>query len=220
MERSYGVVWREGAQSSHSGKLELLPRSMRLEGREGSTEVPYEGVAAVRVGRLASDRIDGRPSIIVERRSGAPIAIATVAQQSVVSEIAERLAALQLGAQTTRRLVVVVPLKPGSQEAVAELLDKGPPFDPASIAALDRHEVFLTSDEAVFVFESREGIDSLAPQLADPKIWQAADRWREHVLGAPRIAEDAYSWARSDPPEDASFLPTPGPGYSEGGDIF
>jgi hypothetical protein len=220
MERSYGVVWREGARSSRSGKLELLPRSLRLEGRDGSTEVPYEGVAAVRVGRLAPDRIDGRPSIIVERRTGAPIAIATVAQQSVVSEIAERLAALQLGARTTHRLVVVVPLKPGAQPAVSALLEKGPPFDPVSVAALDRHEVFLTSDEAVFVFESREGIDALAPQLMDSKIWAAADEWRELVAGAPRIAEDTYSWARTEPPEDASFLPTPGPGYSEGGEIY
>src|SRR5512140_3142825 len=93
--------------------------------------------------------------------TGDTITIATVAQPSVVGEIAERLAALQLGAQTSRRLVVVVPLEPGEHTSVSRLLKQGPPFDPASIAGLDRHEAFVTPDEAVFVFESELGADAL-----------------------------------------------------------
>jgi len=62
-----------------TGKLELLPRALHLEGRDESREVPYDGVAAVRVGRSASDRINGGPAVVVERRSGDPITIATVA---------------------------------------------------------------------------------------------------------------------------------------------
>jgi polyphosphate glucokinase len=38
--------------------------------------------------------------------------------------------------------------------------------------------------------------------------------------GPPGITEDAYSWTRGEPMEDVSFLPTPGPGDSEGGDIY
>jgi hypothetical protein len=220
MKRSYGVVWREGSRVPVTGKLELLPRAMHLEGLNAEQAIPYERVAAIRVGRSVSDRINGGPSVVVERRMGDPITIATVAQPSVVGEIAERLAALQLGAQTSRRVVVIVPLKPGEHASVTRLLEQGPPFDPAAIAGLDRHEVFVTADEAVFVFESEFGADALAPLLADPKLWEAVAAWGEHVAGPPRIAESAFSWSRSEAEEEISFLPTPGPGDSDGGDIY
>jgi hypothetical protein len=220
MEKSYGVVWREGTRQPVSGKLELLPRAMRLEGLTSWKEIPYDLVAAVRVGRLTRDRIGGQPSIIVERRAGEPISIAAVARPSVVGEIAERLAALQLGAQAHRRVVVVVPLKPEARQSVRALLDDGPPFDPEEIRGLDRHDVYLAAGEAVFVFESHLGADALTPLLADPKLWEAAASWREHVAGPPQIAEDVFSWSRTEPREGVSFLPTPGPGDSDGGDIF
>jgi len=220
MERSYGVVWKEGSRGPVTGKLELLPRELRLEGRDSTRTVPYEAVAAIRVGRSASDRINGGASVVVEPRLGDPITIATVAQPSVVGEIAERLAALQLGAQASRRVVVIVPLKPGAHASVSRLLKQGPPFDPAAIDGLDRPEVFVTSDEAVFVFESELGSGGLAALLAEPKLWEAAAAWGEHVAGPPRIAESVFSWSRGEPDDDISFLPTPGPGDSDGGDIF
>jgi hypothetical protein len=220
MQRSYGVVWREGSRAPVTGKLELLPRVLRLEGLDSSRDIPYEGVAAIRVGRSRSDRINGGPSVMVEQRIGDTIAISTVAQPSMIGEIAERLAALQLGARPRRRVVVIVPLKPGVHGSVSRLLKQGPPFDPAAMPGLNRHEVFLTSDEAVFVFESEPDADALAPLLADAKLWEAAVDWREHVAGPPRIAEDVFSWSRGEPQEDMSFLPTPGPGDSDGGDIY
>jgi hypothetical protein len=33
-------------------------------------------------------------------------------------------------------------------------------------------------------------------------------------------AESAFLWSRSEPEEDISFLPTPGVGDSDGGDIY
>jgi hypothetical protein len=220
MERSYGVVWREGLRAPVPGKLELLPRVLRLEGLERSREVPYEAVSAIRVGRSRSERINGGPSVVVERNLGDPITIATVAQPSVVGEIAERLAALRLGAETSNRVIVIVPLKPESHTSVRRLLQQGPPFDPGAIEGLDRHQVFLAPDEAVFVFESHVAANVLAPLLADPKLWEAVSAWGEYVAGAPRIAEEVFSWTRSEAPEDVSFLPTPGPGDSDGGDIY
>jgi hypothetical protein len=220
MERSYGVVWKEGSRVPVPGKLELLPRGLRLEGLESIREVPYEAVAAIRVGRSASERIHGGPSVVVERNLGDPITIATVAQPSVVGEIAERLAALRLGAETSNRVIVIVPLKPESHASVSRLLKQGPPFDPGAIEGLDRHQVFLTPDEAVFLFESHVAADALAPLLADPKLWEAVSAWGEYVAGPPRIAEEVFSWTLSEDPEDVSFLPTPGPGDSDGGDIY
>ena len=220
MERSYGVVWREGSGTPITGKLELLPRAMRLEGLDGSREVPYEELEAVRVGRSASDRINGGPTVVVERRRNDPITLATVARPSLVGEIAERIAELRFGAQMSHRLVVVLPLKPDAHASVGRLLKQGPPFDPAAIKGFDRHEVFLTSDEVVFVFESELSADALAPLLSDPKLWEAVAAWSEHVAGPPRIAEEFFSWTGSDSTEDVSFLPTPGPGDSDGGDIY
>jgi hypothetical protein len=157
---------------------------------------------------------------VVERRQGDPIIIATVAQPSLVGEIAERLASLQLEARPQRRIVVVLPVKPVATESVRRLLEEGPPFDPASIEGLDRHEVYLTSNEAVFVFESELGADALAPLLADPKLWRRVSDWADHVDGPARIAQDVFSWSRTELAEDVSFLPTPGPGDSDGGDVY
>jgi hypothetical protein len=220
MQPSYGVVWREGSDEPATGKLELLPRLLRLEGRDRSQEVPYEDVAAIRIGRSRADRINGGPAVVIERRRGERVIISTVAQPSLIGEIAERLAALQLGARKNRRIVVVLPLKPDAHEPVSALLRQGPPFDPASIEGLDRHEVYLTASEAVFVFESALGADALTPLLADPKLWESVSAWGHHVHEVPRIAEEAFSWSRPQLDEDVFYLPTPGPGDSEGGDIY
>jgi hypothetical protein len=220
MQTSYGVVWREGDRPIVAGKLELLPRGLRLEGRERSQDIPYERLAGVHVGRSAAERLDGRPSVVLERRGAELVTIATVAQSSLIGEIAERLAELQLGAQSARRLVVVLPLKTGAREEVRALLDGGPPFDPESVEGLERHEVFLTNKEVVFLFESGLGTEALAELLSKPEIWQAAAAWHRCIDGPPRIAEDVFSWSRRDGDGEVFYLPTPGPGDSDGGDIY
>jgi hypothetical protein len=47
-----------------------------------------------------------------------------------------------------------------------------------------------------------------------------AEAWNEGLAAKPRVARTAFSWERTSGPEDASFEPTPGPGDSEGGDLF
>jgi hypothetical protein len=220
MQRSYAVVWREGAAPPATGKLELLQGGMRLDGLEGSREIPYASVARVHVGRTAAERIGGSPSVVLERRTGAPVTISTIAQPSLVGEIVEQLAALQAHPEAPLLIAVVVPLKLGSRDEVRRLLRRGPPFDPGQIPGLERHEVLLTDEEAIFLFESELGADALMPLLSDESFWRAAAAWRDHMAGPPRLAEDAYSWASGAESEDLSYLPTPGPGDSDGGDIF
>src|SRR5580765_1332727 len=160
MRTSYGVVWREGENPLARGKLELLPRALRLDGMVGSMpivrELPYESLSEIRIGRSSLDRIDGRPSLVLEPRTGDTLSIASVAQAGVLAEIAERLAGLQFGSEGPRRLAVVLPLREDDGEAVRALLAAGPPFDPEALG-LDRHQVFLTASEAIFVFESTVG---------------------------------------------------------------
>jgi hypothetical protein len=224
MRKTYGIVWREGEQPLAHGKLELLPRSVRLEGLADSKpctrEISYESLKGIRVGRSATDRINGRPSLVLERSTGESISITSVAQPGIVAELAERLTALQLnGNKAEKRIAIVLPLKEGSKEAAQSLLAGGPPFDPEQVR-LDRHEVFLTEHEAVFLFVSSLGLEALEPLLADPEFWRGAAAWREHLAGPPRFAEGVYSWEKSEPTENLWFLPTPGPGDSDGGDIF
>jgi len=220
VKRTYGVVWREGVSPLAAGKLELLSSGLRLEGLEASREISYGDLSGVHVGRTALERINGRPSVVLERIGHVPVTIATVAESSLVGELAERLASLQLGAEAPRRLALVVPLRPGAHEAVGRLLQEGPPFDPEEMGELDRHEVFLAETEAIFLFESAKGLDAIAAVLAKSAFWQAAGEWAEHVAGPPRAAAGVYSWARAETADELSFLPTPGPGDSDGGDIF
>ena len=118
METTYGVVWKEGAKPLARGRLELLPRSVRLDGMAGSVparrEIAYEDLSGIRVGRSSDDRIDGYPTLVLALRIGETVSIASVAQAGVISEIAERLAILQLGStqpgpDTTPLLTVNIP---------------------------------------------------------------------------------------------------------------
>jgi hypothetical protein len=61
---------------------------------------------------------------------------------------------------------------------------------------LERHEAFLTANEAVFVFETVEGEAVLQSLLTSAAVWQAAPAWRQIIAGPPRVAEVIYSWER------------------------
>jgi hypothetical protein len=212
VQSTYGVIWRQGAGPLGRGKLELLSRSLRLEGvaesHPSSLELPYESLVHVRVGRAASERISGRPSLVLEPRGGETISIGAIAEPGVIGELAERIAGLRAGRQTA----IVLPLRDGSHEAVRRLLDVGPPFRPERIG-LDRHHVFLTPSEAVFVFESSQGPSVLEPLLAEPALWERASEWAQHLAGPPRIAESVYSWTRPDVETDHFLIP---PGLRDG----
>jgi len=117
------------------------------------------------------------------------------------------------------RLVVIVPLKPGTRERVDELLREGPPFD-VEKTQFDRHHVLVTDREVVFVFEAEEQSHTLQLSGEDPAVWRAAEAWQECMAERPRVASTAYSWMRTGAPAGMSFEPTAGPGDSEGGDVY
>ena len=122
------------------------------------------------------------------------------------------------GESAPSRAVLVVPLVEGAQERATELLRHGPPFDPDEIG-LGRHQVFVTESEAVFLFEA-EDPGAGEKLLSDARLWSAAAAWKDVVAGPPRLAENAFSWVRARDDDQLSFEGTPGPGYSEGGDVF
>lgn len=97
------------------------------------------------------------------------------------------------------KLALVARLKEGAEPQAAELLAKGAPFDPVE-HGLERHTVYLSAGEVVFVFEAHE-VEWLVDELVnDPFQWKllaAFDAWRELVDGPPRIARPAYAWERA-----------------------
>jgi hypothetical protein len=117
------------------------------------------------------------------------------------------------------QLVVVVPLKPGTAERARELLAEGPAFD-LEQTDFKRHAVHLTDREVLFVFETPGEFATLSLPAEAAALWQAAAAWREVLDEKPRIARLAFSWERPDFSEDVFYEPTPGPGDSEGGEIY
>src|SRR5439155_22343485 len=100
MKLSYGVVWREGTLPLATGKLDLGPRRLKLDGLADShavaRDIGYESLTVVRVGRSSSDRIDGRPTAVLARPTGLPTAIAAGPQPSTGRDAAEPPTAFQL----------------------------------------------------------------------------------------------------------------------------
>jgi hypothetical protein len=117
------------------------------------------------------------------------------------------------------RIAMIVPLLKGAGERARALIGSGPPFDPAALA-IEEQEVFVTDSEIAFVFETSDR--GIVERLGrTPTSWVGAAEWREIVAGPPHVAQVGYSWSRPDDETTGlAFEPTPGPGYSEGGDVF
>jgi len=118
-----------------------------------------------------------------------------------------------------RYLVVVAPLKADTAERVRELLADGPPFD-VDNTVFERHAVHVTDREVVFVFEGEGPSSKLVLTAENPELWRSAKAWQECLAERPRVARTGYSWQRGNLSPEISFEPTPGPGDSEGGDVF
>ena len=95
------------------------------------------------------------------------------------------------------QLVVVVPLKAGTKSTARRLLAEGPPFD-LEATRFDRHAVYLTDAEAIFVFEAPGESRALELAAEQPSLWEAARAWREVMDGRPRLAETGFTWERTE----------------------
>ena len=171
-----------------------------LEGRQRdgpaiSRQISYEGILSLRIGSRGADRLDGQPALVVERADGrySSRAPGWARASSRRSPNASRTTAAPRGAVRPWSY----PLKPGALAGVRELVAQGPPFDPAR-TALTQHELLLTEQEAIFVFETQSE-DGLAALLGQLDILAAAVAWRDLVAGPPRLAAVAYAWERPEP---------------------
>jgi hypothetical protein len=110
-----------------------------------------------------------------------------------IAQLSGELAALRAHPHA-RTLAVVVPVDPQRQDMTRAALAEGPPFDPRA-AGLARHEVILTSDEAVFLFELAHGPRDLDAILASEEFWSVVSWWEHIATARPRLGVVAYSWS-------------------------
>lgn len=94
------------------------------------------------------------------------------------------------------RVALVATLAPGAEARARELIERGSPLDLAE-AGLDRHLVFLSAGEVVFVFEGDE-VEWILEDLVDEAgpVREAFLEWRDLVEGQPRIARPVFAWER------------------------
>jgi hypothetical protein len=202
MHGSLAVSWREARGPLNAGRLELRARELTLsgtgpEGRIAQLRVFFEDIAEVRIGREARDRINEGRTVVVDRVGASPVYIASMNGAGTLFELANELVAL-VGARGggESRVAVVLPIKPGTRDRAAALVADGPPFDPKA-AGLDRHYVFVTDHEVVFVFDGADAQRAVERLIRDPSVWKAAVAWRECLAGRPRLATEEFAWTRS-----------------------
>lgn len=94
------------------------------------------------------------------------------------------------------RVVVTARLKRGSEDAAAEIVRAGPPYDPRKIG-LVRHGVYLGGSEVVFVFEGPNLEQELLDLLNDPTVSAAFAVWGPFLEGSPSIAHELFYWEAS-----------------------
>lgn len=90
---SFAVIWSESNRRPGVGKLELEPAGLRFEGRQ-THRVSYEDIDSVHIARNSTERIAGRPALVLDLVVGGPLRIGTVSGVGVLSELAERLGRL------------------------------------------------------------------------------------------------------------------------------
>jgi hypothetical protein len=92
---SYAVVWQSESGTAYAGKLELGEGLLRLDGlstagARSRIVLRYEDLGAVRSARR-SERLGGRPTLLVERPGLAPLKVASVGGSGLLPELADRL---------------------------------------------------------------------------------------------------------------------------------
>lgn len=90
---TYAVLWSEASGPVRAGKLELGKEAIRLEGAAART-IPYAEIDHLRVARGLAERIQGRPSLVLDLVAGSKLRIGSIAGPGTLHELAEKLLAL------------------------------------------------------------------------------------------------------------------------------
>jgi hypothetical protein len=209
MHERFAVVFRDGPTQA-TGALDVEQDRLLLHGRtatgELKLEIPFSELSEVRVGRQPTERLNGYPTLMLDRGSLPSVQVAPLGV-ALLPEITDLIVSLTRP-EDEHTLMVVVPLKPGCLSRARELLAKGPPLDPASLG-LHSHEVYLNEREVVFVFSGSNVRAQLNKAIGHPALWRAGIAWQRCFADAPRISsavappnfdtEPGYRWRAPTP---------------------
>ena len=95
---SYPVLWRDEGRPIATGKLRLSPDAALLSGAAPgrhriSETVPYVDIASIHIDREPSQRLNGNPSLVIERRGRELVQIAFLGA-GLLGEVADLLTRL------------------------------------------------------------------------------------------------------------------------------
>jgi hypothetical protein len=191
----YAAIWAEAEDTPCAGSVALVGEGLSLTGsaRPGDDVrlVRYADIAGVEVVRERSARLNGYPTLRIERRGAPPLRVSTIGL-GVLAELNHLLASAIAG-ERPQLVGIVLPLRRRMLAQVAELVEQGPPFDPA-VLGLERHDVLLSEREVIFLFEGTDVVETMQRFVRDPSLWQAASGWARVMAASPRLAEQRYGW--------------------------
>jgi hypothetical protein len=192
---SYAAIWAESEDAPCSGCVVLAEEGLELTGSAlpvGEARlVRYADVIDAGVVREPSLRLNGYPTLRLERRGGPPLRVSTIGL-GVLGEL-NQLLATAIASEQPQLVGIVVPLRKRALADAAALIEQGPMFDLEALG-IERHEVLLSEREAIFVFEGRQLDETMQRLVRDRSVWQAASGWSRVIAGPPRLAEQRFGW--------------------------
>ena len=203
-QQHYAVAWRAGEGPVSSGKLEVGADGVVLHGRPEGLRIPFEELSSVEIGRGPGERIHGEKTVVLERHSCERVLVAALGGIGFLSEITDLLARLRAERIAQAHVAVVVPIRRGTAEQARRLVAEGPPFELKGLP-LERHQVFVSEREVMFVFEGESAPTTVEALSRDPSVLKAALHWRGILAGRPRLAEERFGWVRTE--SDAAVRP-------------
>lgn len=100
-----------------------------------------------------------------------------------------------------QRIAVIAALRPEAYARAQAILKDGPPFN-LEAGLFDRHSVFVSREEVVFVFEGAEvewRLDDLISDFLQARLQDTFAEWRALIVGTPRVAREAFFWQKPAP---------------------
>jgi hypothetical protein len=196
--QDYAVVWRTGDGPTSSGKLELGDDDLVLHGsgEPDGFRIPFDELSSVEIGRGAAERINGDKSLVLERHSCERVLVAALGGVGLLGELTDLLGRLRAEHAARACVAVVVPIRRGTAESARRPVEEGPPFEVERLR-LERHHVFVSEREVVFVFEGDSATAALDALSRSRQVLNAAVRWRGILAGRPRLAEERFGWTRT-----------------------
>jgi hypothetical protein len=190
---TYPAVWAEPGDAPRAGAAALTDEGLSLTGGSATASSPlvirYEDVVSVSIVRDPEQRLNGLPTLAIDRRGVPPLRLCTIGL-GVLGELNELLADA-VASSRPDTIAVVVPLRAHGRADAEALIARGPPFDLEGLE-ISEHDVLLSGEEVVFLFRGVRLLSAIDRLASDPSVWRAASEWARLSAAPPRLAVQLF----------------------------